>query len=88
MQGKVEITGTNDKGEGVAYTMVKGGAMFGELTLMQPDAKRTLTATTKSGCEVMTISRDKVVLWHVPRDALHRSARRRRAWPDAGLWVG
>jgi CRP/FNR family transcriptional regulator, cyclic AMP receptor protein len=61
LQGEVEIGGTNDKGESVTYTTVKRGEMFGELALMQPDAKRTATATTKFGCEVMTISRDIVV---------------------------
>ena len=61
LQGEVEIGGTNEKGESVTFTTVKRGEMFGELALMKPDAKRTATATTKLGCEVMTISRDIVV---------------------------
>ncbi len=61
LQGEVEIVGANDKGETVTYTTVKRGEMFGELALMQPDAKRTATAVTKSGCELMTIGRDTLV---------------------------
>jgi len=61
LQGEVEITGPNAKGEMVTFTTVKRGEMFGEIALMQADAKRTATAVTKKGCEVMTIGRDKLV---------------------------
>jgi CRP/FNR family cyclic AMP-dependent transcriptional regulator len=59
--GEVEIVGKNDKGEMVTFTLVKRGEMFGELALMQPDAKRTATAVAKVDCEVMTIGRDKLI---------------------------
>jgi CRP/FNR family transcriptional regulator, cyclic AMP receptor protein len=59
--GEVEIVGKNDKGEMVTFTLVKRGEMFGELALMQPDAKRTATAVAKADCEVMTIGRDKLM---------------------------
>lgn len=61
LQGEVEITGPNEKGEMVTFTTVKRGSMFGEIALMQADAKRTATAVTKKGCELMTIGRDKLI---------------------------
>jgi CRP-like cAMP-binding protein len=61
LQGEVEITAPNAKGETVTFTTVKRGEMFGELALMQSDAKRTATAITPNGCEVMTIGRDKFI---------------------------
>jgi CRP/FNR family transcriptional regulator, cyclic AMP receptor protein len=61
LSGEIEIQGKNDKGEMVTFTLVKRGEMFGELALMQPDAKRTATAVAKSDCEVMTVGRDKVM---------------------------
>ena len=60
LKGDVDIVGVNEKGEMVTYTVVKRGEMFGELALMQDGAKRTASAITKSGCEVMTVSREKV----------------------------
>jgi CRP-like cAMP-binding protein len=60
LQGDVDIVGTNAKGERVTYTTVKRGEMFGELALLQADAKRTASAVTRQGCELMTISREKV----------------------------
>ncbi|MSO97429.1 MAG: Crp/Fnr family transcriptional regulator [Rhodospirillaceae bacterium] len=60
LKGDVDIIGVNEKGEMITYTVVKRGEMFGELALMQDGAKRTASAITKSGCEVMTVSREKV----------------------------
>lgn len=61
LQGEVEIVGKNDKGERVVFTTVKRGEMFGELALMQNGAKRTATAESPKGCEVMLIGREKVL---------------------------
>ncbi len=74
LQGEVEIVGANAKGEMVTFTTVKRGEMFGELALMQPDAKRTATAIAKVDCEVMTIGRDKLV------DKIDRSDQFIRYW--------
>jgi CRP-like cAMP-binding protein len=60
LKGDVDIVGVNEKGEMITYTTIKRGEMFGELALMQDGAKRTASAITKSGCEVMTVSREKV----------------------------
>lgn len=61
LNGEVEIVGTNDLSEQVVLTIVRPGEMFGELALLQADAKRTAKAITHTGCELMTVSRDKVL---------------------------
>lgn len=61
LSGEVEILGRNDKGDMVPFTVVKRGEMFGELALMQPDAKRTASAKAKTDCEVMTVGRETLM---------------------------
>jgi CRP-like cAMP-binding protein len=60
LRGDVDIVGVNEKGEMITYTKVKRGEMFGELALMQDDAKRSASAITRAGCELMTVTQAKV----------------------------
>jgi CRP-like cAMP-binding protein len=60
LRGDVDIVGVNEQGEIITYTKVKRGEMFGELALMQDDAKRSASAITRDGCELMTVTQEKV----------------------------
>ncbi len=59
MRGEVEIITTNAAGQQIVLTTVKKGQFFGELALMT-QAHRTATAITRTGCEVLFISQDKL----------------------------
>ena len=54
LRGEVGIMGRTEKDEPVALTTLGPGEMFGEMALLTK-SKRSSTALTKSGCELMVI---------------------------------
>ncbi len=59
LRGDVTIFADYGTPQQRVLTKVKPGQMFGELALMA-DAQRTASAYTEQGCELLTISQDKL----------------------------
>ena len=56
LRGDIAITTTNATGKATHLTDIKVGQIFGELALMKPEMRRTATASTAKGCELMIVS--------------------------------
>lgn len=56
LRGDVAISTTTAEGKTIHLTNIKVGQIFGELALMKPEMRRTATASTEHGCELMIIS--------------------------------
>lgn len=56
LRGDVQISTVTPQGKTIPLTEIRVGQVFGELALMNPDARRTASATTANGCELMVLS--------------------------------
>ena len=59
LTGEVQITIDEADGKQLVINRIHAGEIFGEIALLQEDCKRTATAVSKDGCELLSI--DKAV---------------------------
>ena len=59
LTGEVHITIEEADGKQLVINRIHAGEIFGEIALLQEDCKRTATAVSKDGCELLSI--DKAV---------------------------
>lgn len=59
LTGEVQITIDEADGKQLVINRIHAGEIFGEIALLQKDCKRTATAVSRDGCELLSI--DKAV---------------------------
>ena len=59
LKGEVQVTTTDAHGNTVVINRMPAGELFGEIALIGGDGRRTATAQSKEGCELLVI--DKTV---------------------------
>ncbi|GAA4970392.1 hypothetical protein GCM10023225_10500 [Kineococcus glutinatus] len=72
LSGHVSVSVTTPLGDTVIFAVLGPGALFGELSLLSPDATRSATVTALEPAETLAVSRERLMALRASEPALDR----------------